>query len=65
MTTSAVFMYVLLQALSPISSAHGPTRQQVEETITINKPPAQVWALVGDFGGLHKWHPAIKATAMV
>lgn len=63
MKMSAVFMPVLL-VISPISEARGPTRQQVQEKITINAPPAQVWALVGDFGGLHKWHRAIKATAM-
>jgi len=60
----AVFMSVLLLVISPIPEAHGPTRQQVEEKVAINAPPAQVWALVGDFGGLHEWHPAIKATAM-
>jgi len=41
------------------SSAHGPTRQKVIEKITINAPPAAVWAKVKNFDALKDWHPAI------
>ena len=44
--------------------AHGPTRQQVVESVVINAPVVKVWELVGDFSGLHKWHPAIQSTEM-
>lgn len=44
------------------ASAHGPSPQKVVETITIKAPPAKVWALVGDFNGMPKWHPAIKSS---
>lgn len=44
--------------------AHGPTRQQVEESVVIKVSPDKAWELVGDFSGLHKWHPAIKSTEM-
>jgi mxaD protein len=40
--------------------AHGPTPQKVEEKISISAPPAKVWALVKDFGGLKAWHPAVE-----
>lgn len=42
--------------------AHGPTRQQAKESITINAPAAKVWEMVGDFHALDKWHPAIKSS---
>ncbi len=59
--TSTLFVLVIF----PMTAmAHGPTRQKVEEKITIAAPPDKVWAVVADFGGLHKWHAAIKATAM-
>jgi len=47
-----------------VASAHGPSRQQVKETIMIKASPDKVWAMVKDFGGLHKWHPAVKSTKL-
>lgn len=44
--------------------AYAPTRQQVIESVVINAPVDRVWELVGDFSGLHKWHPAIQSTEM-
>jgi Polyketide cyclase / dehydrase and lipid transport len=43
--------------------AHGPTRQKVTETITINAAPDAVWARVMDFGAMNTWHPAVEACA--
>lgn len=60
-----IMLSCILLALSNISFAHGPTRQQVKENIIINAPVADVWALVSDFTALHKWHPAIKTTKMI
>ena len=52
-------------AIVPIAAvAHGPSRQKVVETITIDAASDQVWAVVSDFGAIHEWHPAIKATEM-
>ncbi len=42
------------------SSAHGPTRQKVVESVTINAPPAVVWARVKNFDALKDWHPAVE-----
>ncbi len=47
-----------------VATAHGPTRQQVKETIIINASPDKVWEMVKDFGGLHNWHPDITSTEM-
>ena len=40
--------------------AHGPTRQKVTETVTINAAPEAVWAVVKDFDKLQAWHPAVE-----
>jgi mxaD protein len=60
MRTMLALAAALLSICFP-ASAHGPTPQTVTETVEIAAPPAQVWALVRDFGGLARWHPAILA----
>jgi mxaD protein len=42
------------------AAAHGPSPMKTVETVTIKAPAAKVWALVGDFNGMPKWHPAVK-----
>jgi carbon monoxide dehydrogenase subunit G len=44
-----------------LAFAHGPTPQKVEQEITIDAPPAKVWAIVKDFGNWQTWHPAIAS----
>jgi len=58
------FIAVALMAVPMMASAHGPTRQMVQETIFINAAPDAVWAMVKDFGGLHNWHPAVASTEL-
>ena len=59
------FIFTILSSFFSLSLyAHGPTRQQVVESIVINAPVDKVWALVSDFSGLHKWHPAVQSTEM-
>ncbi len=51
-----------LVALFPVAaSAHGPSRQKVDETIEINAPADKVWAVVGNFQDM-SWHPAFAKT---
>lgn len=45
-----------------VAVAHGPTRKKVRESVDIDAPPAEVWALVGDFQGWHQWLPMIEST---
>jgi mxaD protein len=47
-----------------LASAHGPTRQMVEEKIFIKAPPEKVWAMVKDFTAIDKWHPAVASVEM-
>ncbi|MEO9529047.1 SRPBCC family protein [Roseibium sp.] len=43
------------------AQAHGPTRQKVTLTQEIAAPPAEVWAVVGNFQDM-SWHPAVFST---
>ena len=52
-------------SLVPLTAAaHGPSPQKVEKTITIKADPAKVWAIVKDFGNIHKWHPGVAGTKL-
>lgn len=46
-------------ALAAGAAAHGPTRQKVTETITIDASAATVWAKIRNFDALKDWHPAV------
>ncbi|MEG6509038.1 SRPBCC family protein [Methyloligella sp. 2.7D] len=41
------------------AAAHGPTPKKVEETITIDAAPDEVWAVAKDFAGIKDWHPGV------
>lgn len=58
------FFATALMIVPMLATAHGPTRQQVNETVFINAAPEKVWEVVSDFSGLHKWHPAVASTEM-
>ena len=53
-----------LAALSFNATAHGPSPQKVEKSVTIKAAPAKVWAMVKDFGNMQAWHPAIADTKL-
>lgn len=36
---------------------------RIEKTITIERPPDDVWSVVGDFGAISSWVPAIAASS--
>jgi uncharacterized protein YndB with AHSA1/START domain len=59
LVTATLTLALSLAALAPSAAAHGPTRQKVVETVTIDAPAAKVWALMGDFAALQAWHPAV------
>ena len=40
--------------------SHGPTRQKIKESITINAKPEDVWNLIKDFEKIDIWHPSIS-----
>jgi len=50
-------------AILPLTAAaHGPSPQKVEKSVVIKTDPAKVWAIVKDWGGLHKWLPPVAST---
>lgn len=55
---------IALTVVPVIASAHGPTRQMVEEKVIINAPVDKVWAMVKDFSSIGEWHPAVKSVEM-
>ncbi|MEO5696639.1 MAG: SRPBCC family protein [Burkholderiaceae bacterium] len=59
---SVVCAIALLATFSSVGRAHGPTRQKTIERITINAPPAAVWARIKNFDALKDWHPAVAAS---
>ncbi|MGE0485392.1 MAG: SRPBCC family protein [Gammaproteobacteria bacterium] len=52
-------LFALLACFCAAASAHGPSRQKVVETVTINAPAAKVWGMVADFCSIKDWHPGV------
>jgi len=52
---------LLLLCMTAATHAHGPTRQKVTETVDIEKPAAQVWEVIKDFGNAD-WLPMVQST---
>ncbi len=60
------FLALMILAALPLSaSAHGPSPQKVEKTITINAAPAKVWGIVKDFAHPEVWRTSIVSTKVV
>lgn len=60
---SAILATAFLLPLSA-GAANAPSQQKVIREVVIKAEPAKVWAVVKDFGGLHKWHPAAESTQL-
>ncbi len=59
-----IFALLALAILPLTAVAHGPSPQKVDKSVTIKAEPAKVWAMVKDFGNMHKWHPAVASTKL-
>lgn len=59
----ALFAVAMLLPLS-VGAANAPSQQKVIREVVIKADPARVWSVVKEFGGLHKWHPAVENTAL-
>ncbi|MEO3415140.1 SRPBCC family protein [Roseovarius sp. CAU 1744] len=57
-----LLLILLGMVLPALALAHGPTRQKVTLTTEVAAPPADVWAVIGNFQDM-SWHPAVFATA--
>ena len=54
----AILIGIIVPAMA---LAHGPTRQKVTLTAEIPAPPAEVWAVIGNFQDM-SWHPAVHSS---
>ncbi|MFQ1700756.1 SRPBCC family protein [Loktanella agnita] len=52
------FLILATICLPLTAQAHGPTRQKITLTTEVNAPPAEVWAVIGNFQDM-RWHPAV------
>lgn len=59
-----MFALLALAAIPFTAFAHGPSPQKVDKSVVIKAEPAKVWALVKDFGNIHKWHPDVASTKL-
>lgn len=58
-----LFVSVLFFFFTAAANAHGPVRQKVKETITINASPDKVWSIIKDYGDM-SWLPAVASTTV-
>lgn len=59
MRIAALALALCLGFVTSAALAHGPTRQKVTESVTVNATPQKVWDAIKDFDALAKWHPAV------
>lgn len=61
------FLLTILTVVCSISSvtfACGPSPQKVTKEVIIQATPDKVWAIVGDFSTMQKWHPSVLASTL-
>lgn len=58
-TLKLSFTAAVSSLLLSVSSAYAGA-VNVSEDVTLTTKAAAVWALVGDFNGLYRWHPAVS-----
>jgi hypothetical protein len=60
-------MSLLLATAAVGAQAADSTRPllHAEGTVELQASPDQVWAAVGDFTGIHRWHPGVKGTTLL
>lgn len=51
----------MVLSFTSVAYAHGPVRQDTDETITINAPAEKVWGFIKNYGDM-SWLPAVKST---
>lgn len=61
-TLCSTLLASCLLGLSALAGAAIDETIRVKETIEINAPANKVWAIVGNFGDMGAWHPAVAKT---
>ena len=52
---------VIILLLPGFVFAHGPTRQKVSESVTINAELSEAWTLIYDLRDIGQWHSVYKS----
>lgn len=52
-------------AVALLGGCSQPGSLSATETVTVAAPANEVWAVVGNFGNLGAWHPAVASTEIV
>lgn len=55
---------VVFGTMAAPALAHGPTPQKVDETVVIDAPAEKVWSVMGDFGSIADWNPAVTGATV-
>ena len=55
----------LFFAASPLCAFADAQDLTIFHTITIDAPPDEVWAMVGDFGGIQRWAPGTESSRLI
>jgi len=58
MPLKAMITSTILAGLGLIG-ASGAQAIEVSRSALVDQPPAKVWAMIGDYGALDQWHPAV------
>lgn len=59
MKTQSFLSVVVCTLLSVITPAHAAGNLSVNEQVVLNASADTVWKVIGDFGTLNTWHPAV------
>ena len=60
LTSILFFIILFLNTSTKDTFSHGPTRQKIKESVTINAKPEEVWNVIKDFGKINTWHPSVS-----
>lgn len=55
-------LLLALTAIGPVAIAAPLPQLVVTEVVEIDQRPDAVWRVIGDFGALAKWHPAVESS---
>lgn len=62
MTRMMMALAACLALIGGAAQAHGPVRLKTEQSVTLNAPVADVWAVIGNFDDM-SWFPGVARVA--
>lgn len=59
---SIIFSIFILAGILGSKNTLASGSIDVKESVQVNAKPAAVWALIGDYNGLYRWHPVVASS---